>query len=167
MEIKIPIYEWVVRFLNGVLAIVMWSVLDPQSFLSCLNSAVLHEISAKPELLVLSVSFAVSYEVGSLFDRLGSFPFESVFKKIKILPFNDDYVLYNSAKVKYPIMTILQKGYAVCRTQFALFITYAIAAFIIKAWSFGWVVFVLSIIEYASWFKFAKKIVALMDSMRN
>lgn len=163
MEIKLPIYDWVVKFLNGVLAIVLCAVLDANFFLSIVRSGLVQEFLSKPEPIVLSVSFAVAYEVGSLIDRFGSF-LESIFKKVSLIPFEDDYILYNKAKAKYPVMSILQKGYAVSRTQFTLFIIFAVIALFASNWQLGAAFTVIGVVQYFSWRKFAGKIVKLMNA---
>ena len=163
MEIKLPIYDWVVKFLNGVLAIVLCAVLDANFFLSIVRSGLVQELLSKPELIVLSVAFAVAYEIGSLFDRLGSL-LESFFKKIKFIPFNDDYVRYNRAKAEFPVMATLQKNYAVSRTQFALFTTFSVAFFVVSNWVIAIVPSLVALVQFFSWRKFAKKIVDLMNS---
>lgn len=165
MEIKLPIYDWVVRFLNGVLSVVLLAVVDADFFVAVLKTEVVKEFLSKPELVLLSVSFAIAYELGYIVDRLGSL-MESIFKRIKAIPFNDDYALYNKAKADYPIMSTLQKGYAVSRTQFALFAVFSVVAAILHQWAFMCSLIFHSGVQYFSWAKFAKKIVKLMISKK-
>ena len=108
--------------------------------------------------------FATAYELGLIINRFGSVIIEDVFKRLKLIPFNNDYALFNDAKKTYPIMSTLSREYALSRTGIALFLTLLTLSLLAGRWSVGISCFVITIIYYLSCRKHADKIVKLMNS---
>ncbi len=108
----------------------------------------------------------MAYESGLIIHRFGSVVIEDLFKVLKLIPFNNDYTLFNDAKKKYPIMSTLSREYALSRTGIALFLSLMVLGFLAKRWSVGILCLVIMAIYYLSCRKHAAKIVNLMNSVK-
>ncbi len=67
-------------------------------------------------------------EAGLIVNWIGSVLIETILKKLRWIPYNDDYVKYNKKQNKYPIMHTLSREYALSRTGIAVFLLLAIMA---------------------------------------
>lgn len=166
MEIKIPLYDLLNKFLTGLVFIGGSVVVYPARALSILNSEIVKNLGTGPEIVVTVAVFATTYELGLTINRFGSVIIEDVFKRLKLIQFNNDYTLFNEAKKKYPIMSTLSREYALSRTGIALFLSLVVLSFLAGRWSVGISCFVIMIIYFLSCRKHADKIVKLMNSVQ-
>lgn len=164
MEIKMPLYDLLNKFLTGLVFMGGCVVVYPARALSILNSEIVKNLGTGPEIVVTVAVFATAYELGLIINRFGSVIIEDVFKRLKLIPFNNDYALFNDAKKTYPIMSTLSREYALSRTGIALFLTLLTMSLLAGRWSVGISCFVITIIYYLSCRKHADKIVKLMNS---
>lgn len=165
MELKIPLYDLLNKFLTGLVFIGGSVVVYPARALSILNSEIVKNLGTGPEIVVTVAVFATAYELGLIINRFGSVIIEDVFKRLKLIPFNNDYALFNEAKKKYPIMSTLSREYALSRTGIALFLALLTLALIAGKWYISIACFVILIIYYLSCRKHAAKILELMNSV--
>lgn len=166
MEIKLPLYDLLNKFLTGLVFIGGSVVVYPARALSVLNSEIVKNLGTGPEIVVIVAVFATAYELGLIINRFGSVIIEDVFKRLKLIPFNNDYALFNEAKKKYPIMSTLSREYALSRTGIALFLSLLVLGFLAERWPVGISCLVITIIYYLSCRKHADKIVRLMNSVQ-
>ena len=166
MEIKMPLYDLLNKFLTGLVFIGGSVVVYPARALSILNSEIVKNLGTGPEIVVTVAVFATAYELGLIINRFGSVIIEDVFKRLKLIQFNNDYMLFNEAKKKYPIMSTLSREYALSRTGIALFLSLVVLSFLAGRWSVGISCFVIMIIYFLSCRKHADKIVKLMNSVQ-
>ena len=167
MEIKIPLYDLLNKFLTGLVFIGGSVVVYPARALSILNSAIVKNLGTGPEIVVTVAVFATAYELGLIINRFGSVIIEDVFKRFKFIPFNNDYTLFNETKKKYPIMSTLSREYALSRTGITLFLSLLVLSLLAGRWSVSISCFVIMIIYYLSCRKHAEKIVKLMNSVKD
>lgn len=166
MEIKIPLYDLLNKFLTGLVFIGGSVVVYPARALSILKSEIVRNLGTGPEIVVTVAVFATAYELGLIINRFGSVIIEDVLKRLKLIQFNNDYTLFNEAKKKYPIMSTLSREYALSRTGIALFFLLLVLSFLAGRWLVGISCFVITIIYYLSCRKHADKIVKLMKSVQ-
>ena len=104
--------------------------------------------------------------IGFVLNRAGSVFIEPVFKKLKIIPFNDDYKLYNDMSKEYPIMKVLSREYALSRTSSLLFALLFISS-LFSGKKIYMMIFVLCTVMFVlSCRKHATKIVTLMEAQK-
>ena len=163
MEVKIPFYNLVNMFFAGLVFMGGCAVIYPNYVVSILTSGVISSIGAEPEIVITVCAFAVAYEVGLIINRIGSVLVEPALKKIKAIPFNDDYVKFNEKKKEYPILNTLSREFAVSRTGIALFVILMILALCDMNKAFSGIFAVTVLIYFLSCRKHAKKIVELMS----
>ena len=94
MDIKIPFYHLVNVLLTGLVFIGGGAILLPvkilrESFSEC--------ISIGLETSVVICFLAIAYELGLLINRVGSIVIEYCLRKWKLIPFNEDYKLFNES----------------------------------------------------------------------
>lgn len=166
MEIKIPLYDLLNKFLTGLVFIGGSVIVCPSHAFTILNSEIVKNLGTGPEIVVTVAVFATAYELGLIINRFGSAVIEDLFKRYKVIPFNNDYTLFNEAKKKYPIMSTLSREYALSRTGIALFLLLVVLSFLARRWSVGISCFVIMIIYFLSCRKHADKIVKLMNSVQ-
>lgn len=166
MEIKIPFYNILNMFLTGLVFIGGCVLIFPEYILSVLNNEVIKNLGAGPEIIVTVCAFATAYEVGLIINRAGSVIIENLLKRTKLVPFNDDYVLFNEKKKEYPIMSTLSREYALSRTGIALFLVLLILAFVAHERFVAIACAVITIIYYLSCRKHASKIVELIEGKK-
>lgn len=157
METKIPYYDVLNKLLIGLAFIGATLVLYFSHFIESYNLVGAHFNS-----IILLFILALSYYIGLIINRIGSL-FESIFKTIHLLPFDNNYTKYNDAEKKYPKMLILSREYAVSRTSFVLFLILGIMTLLEKGFFLSLILFAIAFLFYFSWRKFAKKIIALMN----
>lgn len=167
MEIKIPFYNILNMFLTGLIFIGCCILLFPQYMLSFLSSTVFTNIKTGFEIIIVVSFLAVSYEIGLIINRIGSVAIEPLLRKIKLLPCDDNYQLYNKAREKYSIFPTLAREYALSRTSVALFLVLSIISGVVKNWLYLVLFFVVMVIFYFSCAKHSGKIVALMSAQRD
>lgn len=160
MEIKIPFYQLLNILLTGLVlaAGIIVCLSGPlQSFLHNSKSFWSHS-----EVITTVVFIAGSYELGLIVNRLGSIVLEPAMVRLKLIPFDKNYKLYNDLKQRYPILEILSREYASSRTCVVLFATLSTIFFVCGRCSFGLCLFFVAILFVFSWRKHAGKIVDLM-----
>ena len=163
MEIKLPLYNILNMFLTGLVFIGGCVLLFPQYIIDLLNNEIIKGLGAGPEIVITVCVFAIAYETGLIINRIGSTIIEPVFKKTKLIPFNDDYTLFNEKKKQYPIMSTLSREYALSRTGIVLFLLLAVLALFSSTKLLSIPLLIIAIIFYVSCRKHAGKIVKLMS----
>ena len=167
MEIKVPFYNIVNMLLTGFVFLGGLIFVFPEKAIQLLNGEFYANLKTGPEIIFVICYLAVAYEIGLVINRVGSVVIEPVLKKIKLIPFNDDYVLFNEKKKEYPIMSTLSREFALSRTSIALFLALAITAAFNKVCPLFVVCIIISFVFYLSCKKHASKIVKLMESGKN
>ncbi len=167
MEIKIPFYNILNMFLTGLIFIGCCILLFPQYMLEFLSNNVFTSIQTGLEIIIVVSFLAISYEIGLVINRIGSVAIEPFLKKTKLIPFDDDYKLYNRAREKFSIFSTLAREYALSRTSVALFLVLSIISGVICNWLYLIFFVVIMIIFYFSCRKHSGKIVKLMIAQRN
>lgn len=166
MEIKIPFYNILNMFLTGLVFIGGCVLIFPEYVLGVLNNEIIKNLGAGPEIIVTVCAFATAYEIGLIINRAGSVVIEDFLKWTKLIPFNDNYVLFNEKKKEYPIMSTLSREYALSRTGIALFLALLILASIAHEWPIAIACAVIAIVYYLSCRKHSSKIVELMEGKK-
>lgn len=163
MEIKVPFYNILNMFLTGLVFIGGCLVIFQDFTVALFSNDIIENISAGPEIVITVCIFAVAYEVGLIINRIGSVIIEPFLKFIKLIPFNDNYALFNQKKKEYSIMRILSREYALSRTGIVLFLLLLILSFIEKKFFLTVIFTVITFIYLFSCRKHAGKIVELMQ----
>ena len=163
MEIKIPFYNILNMFLTGLVFIGGCVIIFPEYTLTVLNNEIIKNLGTGPEIIITVCAFAAAYEVGLIINRVGSVIIEPLLKCIKLIPFNDNYVLFNEKKKQYPIMNTLSREYALSRTGIVLFLTLFVLSLVASKRPLAIAYAVISVIYYLSCRKHSAKIVALME----
>ena len=122
MEIKIPFYNILNMFLTGLVFIGGCVIIFPDTATAVLNSEIIKNLGTGPEIVITVCAFAIAYEVGLIINRAGSVILEEILKRFKLIPFIDNYTLFNQKKKEYPIMSTLSREYALSRTGIVLFL---------------------------------------------
>lgn len=167
MEIKIPFYNILNMFLTGLIFVGCCILLFPQFMIEFLSSNFLTNIKTGFEIIIVVSFFAISYEIGLIINRIGSVAIEPFLKKTKLLPFDDDYKLYNKAREKFSIFPTLAREYALSRTSVALFLVLSIISGIIHNWLYLILFVFIMIVFYFSCRKHSGKIVKLMLAQKD
>lgn len=167
MEIKIPFYNILNMFLTGLVFIGGCVLIFPEYVLSVLNNEVIKNLGAGPEIIVTVCAFATAYEIGLIINRAGSVIIEDLLKWAKLVPFNNNYVLFNEKKKEHPIMSTLSREYALSRTGIALFLVLFILSLVARERPIAIACAVITIIYYLSCRKHASKIVELMEGEKS
>lgn len=163
MEIKVPFYNILNMFLTGLVFIGGCLVIFQDFAFALFSNDIIENISAGPEIVITVCIFAVAYEVGLIINRIGSVIIEPFLKFIKLIPFNDNYALFNQKKKEYSIMRILSREYALSRTGIVLFLLLLILSFIEKKFFLTAIFTAITFIYLFSCRKHAGKIVELMQ----
>lgn len=164
MNIKVPFYHIVNMFLTGLVFMGGFMLLLPAVSNILLNNPVVLKLNNTPDIIEIVFVFACAYEVGIIINRFGSVLIEPLFKKWKLIPFDDNYNKYNEKKKAFPILDTLSREYALSRTGVTLFLFLTIIA-LFSQYKLSSVLFLLILILYFfSCRKHAGKIVALMHS---
>ncbi|MDD5902412.1 MAG: hypothetical protein PUC58_03505 [Oscillospiraceae bacterium] len=163
MEIKIPFYNILNMFLTGLVFLGGCVIIFPEYTLAVFNNGIIKNLGTGPEIIITICAFAAAYEVGLIINRAGSVIIEPILKYIKLIPFNDNYVLFNEKKKEYPIMSTLSREYALSRTGIALFLALLILASIACEWTIAIACAVITLVYYLSCRKHSSKIVELME----
>ena len=164
MEIKIPFYNILNMLLTGFVFLGGCIFIFPDIATTTLSSDIVKNLSAGHEIIVVVCIFAVVYEIGLIINRTGSVILEPFLIWTKLIPFNDDYTLFNKKKKEYPIMSTLSREYALSRTRVVLFLLLFILSTITAKWPLVFVCAIITGIYFVSCKKFAWKIVELMQS---
>lgn len=164
METKIPFYNILNMFLTGLVFIGGCAVIFPDTVETVLNNNIIKNLGAGPEIVVTVCIFAAAYEVGLIINRIGSVMLEPFLKFTKLIPFNDNYTLFNQKKKEYPIMSTLSREYALSRTGIVLFLSLLILSVFLSKWSLVIIWAVITGIYFFSCRKHAGKIVELMQN---
>jgi hypothetical protein len=116
---------------------------------------------------VITISFfAVIYEIGFIINRIGSL-MENLLKKIKAIPFDDDYKKFNEKEKQFPDkMKMLSREYTLSRTSMTLFLILMIISLTQFFWVFSIVMTILTLIFYFSMRKHSGKIVKMMEDTK-
>lgn len=163
MDIKIPFYHLVNVLLTGLVFIGGGAILLPEHAVKILRESFSECISVGPETIVVICFLAIAYELGLTINRIGSIV-EFFLVKGKLIPFNEDYKLFNERKKRYPILDILSREYALSRTRIALFLILSILAGATSHWAMGFIYVLILATYFMSCRKHASKIVELMDN---
>lgn len=164
MEIKVPFYNILNMFLTGLVFIGGYLIIFPDTAVALFNCDIIENLGAGPETVITVCTFAVAYEVGLIINRTGSVILEPLLKSIKLIPFNDNYTLFNQKKKEYSIMSTLSREYALSRTGVALFLSLFILSAVEKKGSLEFMYAVITGIYFLSCRKHAGKIVELMQN---
>ena len=164
MEIKIPLYNILNMFLTGLVFISGCVIIFPETAVAVLNSEFIKSMGTGPEIVVTVCTFAIAYEVGLIINRTGSVILEEFLKGTKLIPFNDDYVLFNQKKKEYPIMSTLSREYALSRTGIVLFLLLLILSVFGRKCFLAVICAVITGMYFLSCKKHAGKIVELMQN---
>jgi len=163
MEIKVPFYNILNMFLTGLVFIGGCVIIYPDCTLMVLNNEIVRSLGTGPVVVITVCVFAVAYEIGLIINRAGSVIMEPLLKWTKLIPFNDNYLLFNEKKKQYPIMSTLSREYALSRTGIILFITLFILSVSASKQLLAIVCIVVAMVYYLSCRKHAAKIVVLMQ----
>lgn len=164
MSIKVPFYHIVNMFLTGLVFMGGFILLLPNVSYTFLSNPAISKMNDMPDILEIVFVFAGAYEVGLIINRFGSLMIEPVFKKLKLIPYDDDYSKYNERKKAFPILDTLSREYALSRTGVALFLFLAIIA-LFSQYKLSSILFLLILVLYFfSCRKHAGRIVSLMES---
>lgn len=166
MEIKIPFYNILNMFLTGFVFLGGCILIYPSYASDLISSKIIKSLGASPEILVIVCAFAVAYETGLIINRLGSVVIEWFLTRAKMIPFNDDYVLFNEKKKEYPILHTLSREYALSRTGIALFLTLFVLSIIVQKWYLVIACAAITLVYYLSCRKYSSKIVELMEGKK-
>lgn len=164
MEIKIPFYNILNMLLTGLVFVGGCIFILPNTAATVLSSDIVKNLGAGPEIMVVVCTFAVVYEIGLIINRTGSVILEPFLKWTKLIPFNDDYTLFNQKKKEYPIMNTLSREYALSRTGVALFLSLLILSAVEGKCSLVVICASIAGIYFLSCRKHAGKIVELMQN---
>lgn len=162
METKIPFYNILNMFLTGLVFIGGCVIIFPEITETLLNNNIIKDFVGGPEIVVTVCIFSAIYEVGLFINRIGSVILEPVLKLTKLIPFDDNYTLFNQKKKEHPIMSILSREYALSRTRMALFLSLVIMSVFVFKWSLVIIWTIITGIYFFSYRKHAGKIVQLM-----
>ncbi len=163
MNTKIPFYNILNMFLTGLVFIGGCVIIFPDTATAVLNSEIIKNLGTGPEIVVTVCAFAIAYEVGLIINRAGSVILEEILKRTKLIPFNDDYTLFNQKKKEYPIMSTLSREYALSRTGIVLFLTLLVLSLVGSKWIMVIICGIITAINFLSCKKHAGKIVKLMQ----
>ena len=166
MEIKIPFYDILNMLLSGLVFVGGCVFIFPDTAITFLSSDIVKNLGAGPEIMVVVCVFAIVYEIGLIINRIGAVILEPFLKSTKLIPFNDDYTLFNQKKKEYPIMSTLSIEYALSRTGVTLFLLLLILSAGTAKWSLVFISAIITGIYFVSCRKFAGRIVALMHNGR-
>ena len=164
MEVKVPFYNIVNMFLTGLVFLGAVVFLIPETAIEVLDSPFIAKASAGSDLVGVVCVFAIAYEAGLIVNRIGSVLIEWCLRKLKWIPFDDDYAKFNRKQEKHRIMQTLSREYALSRTGIALFLILAILALFSRKPLFAIFAFFIAMIYLVSCRKHAKKIVAIMEA---
>ncbi len=163
MEIKIPFYNILNMFLTGLVFIGGCVIIFPDTATAVLNSEIIKNLGTGPEIVITVCAFAIAYEVGLIINRAGSVILEEILKRFKLIPFIDNYTLFNQKKKEYPIMSTLSREYALSRTGIVLFFALLVLSFVGSKWIMAIICGIITTIYFFSCKKHASKIVKLMQ----
>lgn len=163
MEMKIPFYNIVNMLLTGLVFVGGLIFIFPQYAIQLIQSEFYENLKTGPEVILTICIFAIAYEIGLIINRVGSVVIEPFLKKFKLIPFNDDYTLFNDKKKEYPIMGTLSREFALSRTSIALFLILSIISVLNRNCIVFISCFFISIVFYLSCKKHSSKIVELME----
>mgnify|MGYP003294330387 CR=1 FL=1 len=163
MNTKVPFYNILNMFLVGAIFIVGTLFIYSDFAVNLIKSYLFTKISAEMTAIITTFVFGISYEVGYVINRIGSVVFEELLKKFNLVPYNDDYKMYNKAKKEYPVMDILSREYASSRTNTVLFLIIALMAILKKKCIIALVAAMCVVLFFLSCRKFAKKITILLS----
>lgn len=163
MEIKIPFYNILNMFLTGLVFIGGCVIIFPDTATAVLNSEIIKNLGTGPEIVITVCAFAIAYEVGLIINRAGSVILEEILKRFKLIPFIDNYILFNQKKKEYPIISTLSREYALSRTGIVLFFALLVLSFVGSKWIMAIICGIITTIYFFSCKKHASKIVKLMQ----
>lgn len=165
MEIKIPFYNLLNMLLTGLIFTGCCIVLFNGQILEFVKSDFfqsMKEVNVGLETVITTSVFAIIYEIGLIINRIGSL-LENLLKKCPaLLPFDNDYTIFNKKKKHFSILEILSREYALSRTSMTLFLAMTILSCFQLHCIFSIVMFTLTLVFYFSMKKHADKIVKLM-----
>lgn len=164
MEIKVPFYNIVNMLLTGLVFLGGLIMIFPQYAIQIIKSEFYENLKTGPEIIFTICLLAIAYEMGLIINRAGSVIVEPVLKKLKLIPFNNNYTLFNEKKKAYPIMSTLSREFALSRTSIALFLVLAVISGLNNCCKEFAVCIVVAFIFYLSCRKHSAKIVELMES---
>lgn len=167
MEMKIPFYNIVNMLLTGLVFVGGLIFIFPQYAIQLIQSEFYENLKTGPEVILTICIFAIAYEIGLIINRVGSVVIEPFLKKFKLIPFNDDYTLFNDKKKEYPIMGSLSREFALSRTSITLFLLLSIVSICNRNCVVFISCFFISIVFYLSCRKHSAKIVELMKEKNN
>lgn len=164
MEVKVPFYNILNMFLTGLVFIGGCLIIFPDTAVAIFYSDIIKSLGAGPEIVITVCTFALAYEVGLIINRTGSVILEPLLKRAKLIPFNNNYTLFNQKKKEYPIMSTLSREYALSRTGIVLFLSLLILSAAKEKCSLVAICAVITGIYFLSCRKHAGKIVQLMQN---
>lgn len=162
MEIKLPLYNILNFLLVGFVFIGCLLLMFPETIAEFVLSDFYEKVTTVSETLLIFCVVAISYEIGFVLNRMGSVFIEPIFKKLRVIPFNDDYKMFNEKSKEYPIMKTLSREYAVSRTSSLLFAMLMVIAWVTNKKFYVFIFMVCMVVFILSCRKHASKIVDLM-----
>lgn len=163
MDIKLPLYNVLNFLLTGFVFVGFLLLMHLDVVWNFFVSEYYDRIMAMSETILLLCVVSVAYEIGFILNRTGSVIIEPLLKRTNIVPFNDDYALYNKKAKEFSIMSVLSREYALSRTRILLFLVLSVIAMISCKW-YLMIVFTVCMCVFAlSCRKHASKIIELME----
>lgn len=162
MDIKLPLYNILNFLLTGFVFISCLLLMHLDIVGDFIMSEYYNRIAAMSESALLLCAISIAYEIGFVLNRASSVLVEPILKKAQIVPFNDDYVLYNRKIKEFSIMNVLSREYALSRTSILLFFALSIIAMTSCKWNLMIVFAVCTLIFILSCRRHASKIVKLV-----
>lgn len=164
MNITIPFYEIVNRFLLGLIFVAGIALFHVQEIMQWLSSEPVQSLafSAGLEIVVIVCMFALIYEIGYIINRFSSIGTEEFLILIKVWPKRSDYVQFNKAKEHYKILPVLAREYDFGKGQITLFSVLIIYALILRIWPFVLIYASIIVFFAVSGWKFSERINSLV-----
>ena len=164
MNITIPFYEVINRFLFGLLLAAGIAIFHVQEIMNWLSSETVQSLTIPTGLETVATIclFAVIYEIGYIINRISSVLTEELLIRRKVWPKRSDYVQFNKAKEHYKILPVLAREYDFCKGQITLFSVLIIYALILRIWPFVMIYASIIIFFAVSGWKFSERINSLV-----
>ena len=164
MNITIPFYEIVNRFLLGLIFVAGIALFHVQEIENWLSTETVQTLTIPTGLETVATAcfFAVIYEIGYIINRISSVLTEELLIRIKVWPKRSDYVQFNKAKEHYKILPVLAREYDFCKGQITLFSVLIIYAVIQRIWPFVLIYASIIVFFAVSGWKFSERINSLV-----
>ncbi len=163
MEIKVPFYNVLNMFLTGLVFVGCTILQYSEIIINYANSETFIRLTSISEIVLILIIAATAYEIGLILNRVGSVILEPLLKKAKLIPFDNQYRIFQEKAQKFPIMNTLSREYALSRTGVGEFVILAILSCTRGKYELFWIFICIAIVFLLSCRKHASKIVSLMS----